>query len=261
MKFDIDRLNKNRKTAHSIQKVRGHPFIFSILYSRVERFQLIIEQFTVTAFEQQARVLGCAETRRAVCVDPGDDAETIVATLVRHGLELQAIALTHAHMDHIGGVAALKRLRPEAEIILHPADEPLYMRLTEQPAWVGIPRAQWAALGLNYEVPPPIERYWVDGETYAVGRLNFTVLHCPGHTPGHVILFEANERKAFVGDCLFAGSIGRTDLPGGSSEELMDSLLKRIVPLGDDVAVYAGHGPDTTIGRERLTNPFLVGVG
>jgi glyoxylase-like metal-dependent hydrolase (beta-lactamase superfamily II) len=220
---------------------------------------IIIEQITLTAFEQHTRVLGCAETRRAVCVDPGEDADGILSALERHDFELQAIALTHAHMDHVGGVAALKRLKPAAEVILHRADEPIYMKLQEQPAWVGIPRAQWARFGFDYEAPPPVDRYWTDGETYRVGRLEFKVLHCPGHTPGHVVLFEPNERKVFVGDCLFAGSIGRTDLPGGSSEQLMDSLLNKIVPLGDDVTVYSGHGPETTIGRERRTNPFLVG--
>ncbi|HYO62693.1 MAG TPA: MBL fold metallo-hydrolase [Pyrinomonadaceae bacterium] len=220
---------------------------------------MIIEQLTVTAFQQQTRVVGCERTRRAVCVDPGDDSASIVGALERHGLELQAIALTHAHMDHVGGVAALKKRRPAAEIILHEADLPLYLGLPEQPAWVGIPRAHWAALGFDYEAPPPVDRYWQDGETYAVGDLSFRVVHCPGHTPGHVVLFEERERKVFVGDCLFAGSVGRTDLPGGSAEQLMDSLLNKIIPLGDDVVVYSGHGPETTLGRERRTNPFLTG--
>ena len=103
---------------------------------------MIIETITVTAFQQQTRILGCEETRRAICIDPGDDAETIVAALERHELDLQAIALTHAHMDHVGGVRALKDLRPGAEIILHALDEPLYRQLPEQPAWVGIPRGQ-----------------------------------------------------------------------------------------------------------------------
>jgi len=219
---------------------------------------MIIEELTVTPFQQQTRVVGCEETRRAICIDPGDDAEEIVAILERHGLSLQAIALTHAHMDHVGGVASLKRLRPDAPVIIHAADEPLYRALPEQPAWVGIPRAQWPLYGFNYEEPPAIDRYWKDGETYEVGHLSFKVLHCPGHTPGHVVLFNEREGKVFVGDCLFAGSIGRTDLPGGSTEELMDSLLNKIIPLGDAVVVYSGHGPLTTIGRERLTNPFLT---
>jgi hydroxyacylglutathione hydrolase len=220
---------------------------------------MIIETITLTPFQQHTRLLACDETRRAVCVDPGEETGEIVAGLERLGLELQAIALTHAHMDHVGGVAALKRERPAAEIILHEADEPLYFGLPEQPALLGIPRAAWPDLGFVYEEPPPVERHWTDGETYRVGRLEFRVLHCPGHTPGHVVLFEPNERKAFVGDCLFAGSIGRTDLPGGSTSQLRDSLFNKILPLGDDVTVYSGHGPQTTIGHERLTNPFLTG--
>jgi len=220
---------------------------------------MIIEQITVTAFQQHTRLLGCEETRRAVCVDPGEETGEIVGALERLGLELQAITLTHAHMDHVGGVAALKRARPQAEVILHEADLPLYQALPEQPALLGIPREQWRHYGFEYEPPPAIERHWLDGETYAVGRLEFKVLHCPGHTPGHVVLFEAAERKVFVGDCLFAGSVGRTDLPGGSTEQLMDSIRNKILPLGDDVTVYSGHGPETTLGRERRTNPFLTG--
>jgi hydroxyacylglutathione hydrolase len=220
---------------------------------------MIIEQITLTAFQQHTRLLGCEETRRAVCVDPGEETGEIVAALERLGLELQAIALTHAHMDHVGGVAALKRARPEADVLLHERDEPLYFALPEQPAWLGIPRSQWSHLGFEYDTPPAIDRHWEDGETYRVGALEFRVLHCPGHTPGHVVLFEQRERKVFVGDCLFAGSIGRTDLPGGSTQELMDSITNKILPLGDDVVVYSGHGPETTLGRERLTNPFLTG--
>jgi hydroxyacylglutathione hydrolase len=219
---------------------------------------VIIEQITLTAFQQHTRVLGCERTRRAVCVDPGEETGLIVEALERLGLKLQAVALTHAHMDHVGGVAALKRARPAAEIILHEADEPLYYGLPQQPGWLGIPRSEWARLGFDYEEPPKVDRHWKDGETYEVGDLKFKVLHCPGHTPGHVVLFEESERKVFVGDCLFAGSIGRTDLPGGSTEKLLDSLLNQVLPLGDDVIVYSGHGPETTLGRERLTNPFLT---
>jgi hydroxyacylglutathione hydrolase len=220
---------------------------------------MIIEEITVTAFQQHTRIIGCEQTKRAICIDPGNDSEEIVQTIDKHGLELQAIACTHAHLDHIGGVAALKKRKPEAKIMIHPADEFIYDALPTQPAWIGIPRSQWAEFGFDFEQPPPVDEHWSDGQIYKVGELSFKVIHCPGHTPGHVVLFESDERKVFVGDCLFAGSIGRTDLPGGSTEQLMDSLFNKIMPLGDDVTVYSGHGPTTTIGQERLTNPFLTG--
>ena len=218
---------------------------------------MIIEEITVTAFQQHTRIVGCEETKQAICIDPGDEAERIVATLERHGLTLQAIALTHAHLDHVGGVAALKKLQPAAKINLHQGDEFMYRALPEQPAWIGIPRSQWAALGFAFETPPAVDQYWKDGEKYAVGKLEFEVRHCPGHTPGHVVLYEASERKVFVGDVLFAGSIGRTDLPGGSMPQLLSAIKNKLLTLPDEVEVYSGHGPVTTIGAERLTNPFL----
>lgn len=220
---------------------------------------MLIEEITVTAFQQHTRILACEKTKQAICIDPGDEAERIVETLERHGLTLQAIALTHAHLDHVGGVAALKKLKPEAKINLHKADEFMYRALPDQPAWIGIPRAQWAVLGFAFEEPPAVDEYWTDGQKYPVGELEFEVLHCPGHTPGHVVLYEPTERKVFVGDVLFAGSIGRTDLPGGSTEQLLSSIKNKLLTLGDDVKVYSGHGPVTTIGEERLTNPFLTG--
>ncbi len=221
---------------------------------------MLIETITVTAFQQQTRILGCEQTRRAICIDPGDEAERIVAALDKHSLELQAITLTHAHLDHVGGVAALKKLQPQAKILLHLADEFMYRALPEQPAWIGIPKSQWHAMGLDFEEPPAVDEYWTDGQVYRVGELEFTVIHTPGHTPGHVVLFEPTEKKVFVGDVLFAGSVGRTDLPGGSTEQLLDSIMNKLLPLGDEVVVYSGHGPETTLGKERLTNPFLTGT-
>lgn len=221
---------------------------------------MIIEEITVTAFQQHTRIVGCEQTRRAICIDPGDASRAIVEAIDKHGFELQAIACTHAHMDHIGGVAALKNLKPDAKIIIHQADEFIYDELPNQPSWIGIPKSSWTDYGFDYEQPPKADEHWTDGQIYKVGTLSFKVIHCPGHTPGHVVLFEATEKKVFVGDCLFAGSIGRTDLPGGSTEQLMDSLFNKILTLGDDVEVYSGHGELTTIGEERRTNPFLTGA-
>ncbi len=221
---------------------------------------MIIETFITTPFQQNTRVLACEETRKAVCVDIGDSANEIANFINENNLDLQSIALTHAHLDHIGGVSDLHKVFPQAEIILHKDDEDLYYSLPEQPLFMGIPREQLKALGLEYEVPPKLTRNWQDGETYAVGKLKFKVLHCPGHTRGHIVLVEENEQKVFVGDCLFAGSIGRTDLPGGNFEQLIDSINNKILPLGNDFTVYTGHGEDTNIGHEKATNPFLTGV-
>ena len=221
---------------------------------------MIIEIFITTPFQQNTRVVTCQETRRAVCIDPGDSADEIAGYINESNFDLQAIALTHAHLDHIGGVSDLHRLFPQAEIILHKDDEDLYYGLPEQPLFMGIPRQQLKALGLDYEVPPTLTRNWQDGEIYTVGNLNFKILHCPGHTPGHVVFAEETARKIFGGDCLFAGSIGRTDLPGGDYDELINSIKTKILPYDDDFTVYTGHGDDTTIERERKTNPFLTGV-
>jgi len=220
---------------------------------------MIIEKFVLTPFQQNTRVVACPETRRAICIDPGEASNELEDFLRENDYELQAIALTHGHFDHIGGTTALHKSFPQAEILLHEGDEDFYYGLPEQPLFLGIPRNQLQILGFEYETPPPLARNWQDGEIYEVGKLHFKVLHCPGHTRGHVVLAEETHKKVFVGDCLFEGSIGRTDLPGGSFEQLMDSINRKILTLGDDFTVYSGHGRETTVGREKLTNPFLTG--
>lgn len=221
---------------------------------------MIVQRFVLTPFQQNTRIVFCEGSRKAICVDPGEESPELAAFIMAEELELQAITLTHGHLDHVGGTAALHKQFPDAEIVLHKDDEDLYYGLPQQPLFMGIQPQQMAALGFDYEDPPKLSRNWIDEEIYEVGQLRFKVLHCPGHTRGHVVLAEETAKAVFVGDCLFAGSIGRTDLPGGSSDQLMDSINNKIIALGDEFTVYSGHGPETTIGNERVSNPFLNGA-
>lgn len=221
---------------------------------------MIIETFTITPFQQNTRIVVCEDTKKAICIDPGEKCDELVEFIKENDFKLQAITLTHGHLDHIGGTLDLYNALPEAEIILHKDDEDLYYSLPQQPLFMGLSPHQLKAMGLEFDDPPKLTRNWQDGEIYTVGNLNFKILHCPGHTRGHVILAEETEKKVFVGDCLFQGSIGRVDLPGGNYEQLIDSINRNILPLGDDFTVYTGHGNETTIGIEKRTNPFLTGV-
>ena len=221
---------------------------------------MLIERFTITPFQQNTRVVVCEDTGKAICIDPGERSDEIVDFVRSNSFELQAITLTHGHLDHVGGTSALAKSFPDAEIILHKDDEDLYYALPQQPLFMGIQPHQMRDLGMEYADPPKLTRNWQHGETYEVGSLRFSVRHCPGHTRGHVVFAEESHKKVFVGDCLFLGSVGRTDLPGGSHEQLMESIEQQIMSLDDDVVVYSGHGPETTIGRERANNPFLTGV-
>lgn len=221
---------------------------------------MIIVTFTITPFQQNTRVLVCEETGTAICIDPGEKSEEIVDFINENNCSLQAITLTHGHLDHVGGTLDLHKAFPEAEIILHKDDEDLYYGLPSQPLFFGLSPHQLKQMGMAYENPPQLTRNWQDGEIYAVGNLRFKVLHCPGHTRGHIVLAEETEKKVFVGDCLFENSIGRTDLPGGSYEQLIDSINNKILTLGDDFTVYSGHGRETTVGREKANNPFLTGT-
>lgn len=216
-----------------------------------------VERFVLTPYQQNTRLLICEEARAAVCVDPGAQSDEIVSYIRDNDVTLQAITLTHGHLDHVGGVTALHKVFPDAEIILHKEDEYLYYGLPEQPLKLGLPKSQMEALGFVYDPPPQLTRNWDDGEVYQFGNIRMGILHCPGHTPGHVVFAAEKDRKVFVGDCLFAGAIGRTDFPRGNYEQLIDSIKRKILPLGDDFVVYSGHGPETTVGQERRFNPFL----
>ena len=220
---------------------------------------MIIETFVLTPFQQNTRVVACETTRRAICIDPGERSDELVDFIKTNDLELQAIALTHGHLDHIGGTTDLNHSFPDAEILLHKDDEDLYYGLPQQPLMMGLQPEQLRAMGMEYEPPPKVTRSWQHGEVYEVGELKFSIRHCPGHTRGHVVLAEEATRKVFTGDCLFSGSIGRTDLPGGSYEQLIESIRTNILSLPDDFTVYCGHGPETKIGREKAANPFLNG--
>lgn len=220
---------------------------------------MIIKTFVLTAFQQNTRVVSCPETLKAICIDPGEPSSELVNYIRENGLELQAIILTHGHLDHVGGTAALSKEFPAAEILLHQDELYLYDALPQQPLLMGIQPEQMQALGMDYEMPPTPTRFLKDGDVYEVGNLKFTVRHVPGHTLGHIVLAEADSRAVFTGDCLFSGTVGRTDLPGGDHEQLIESIKSRVLPLGDDFTVYCGHGPETTIGQERASNPFLTG--
>ena len=219
-----------------------------------------IETFVLTAFQQNTRVVSCEATKKAICIDPGEPSPAVANYIRNNDLDLQAIILTHGHLDHIGGTGALANEFPEAEILLHEEEMYLYDVLPQQPLFMGIQPHQMRDLGLEYEPAPRPTRFLEDGEILEVGNLRFLVRHVPGHTKGHIVLAEQNEKAVFTGDCLFSGTIGRTDLPGGDHEQLIASIKEKVLSLGDDYTVHCGHGPETTIGRERMSNPFLTGV-
>ncbi|MFZ1293082.1 MAG: MBL fold metallo-hydrolase [Pseudomonadales bacterium] len=201
----------------------------------------------VTPFEQNCSVIVCGETLQAAVVDPGGNLERIRAVLAKAGARLVKILLTHAHIDHAGGTAELAR---EFKVPIegpHRDDQFLIEGLAEQGRMFG--------LGACESFTP--DRWLEQGDTVSVGECVLQVLHCPGHTPGHVVFYSPEQQLAIVGDVLFAGSIGRTDLPRGDHQQLLDSIRDRLWPLGDEVTFIPGHGPRSTFGRERRNNPFV----
>jgi hydroxyacylglutathione hydrolase len=219
-----------------------------------------IATFVLTAFQQNTRIVSCDETRKAICIDPGEPSPEVAAYIRDNDIELLAIIATHGHLDHVGGTAFMKAQFPDAEVLVHKDEEPLYFALPQQPLAMGIAPHQMAAMGMDYVDPPKPTRNPVHGEVLEVGKLKFEFRHSPGHTLGHVVLVEHTERVVFTGDCLFSRTIGRTDLPGGDHAQLIDSIHKNLLSLDDDYVAYCGHGPETTIGAERIGNPFLNGL-
>lgn len=220
---------------------------------------MIIKQFVQTAFQQNTRVVACERTGTAICIDPGEESPDVAGYITENRLDLTAICLTHGHLDHVGGTASLHETFPMADIVAHRDEADLYYALPQQPLMMGIQPHQLASMGMDFADPPKITRFAEHGEFIEAGELRFQIRHCPGHTLGHIVLVEENEQTVFTGDCLFSGTIGRTDLPGGNYEQLIESIQANILSLPDEFAVCCGHGPDTTVGRERAANPFLNG--
>lgn len=219
-----------------------------------------VDLFVQTAFQQNTRVVACKQTGEAICIDPGEPSPDVVAHINENNLDLKAICLTHGHLDHVGGTAYLHEQFPEAEIIAHREEADLYYSLQQQPLMMGMQPHQLAALGMDYAEPPRITRFAEHGDVLEVGDLRFEFRHCPGHTLGHIVLVEESQKVVFTGDCLFNGTIGRTDLPGGNFEQLIGSIRENVLSLPDEFLVCCGHGPDTTVGHERVSNPFLNGA-
>lgn len=211
---------------------------------------MVLEIFPVGLLQCNCTILGDETTGEAMVVDPGDNIPQIVARLEKHGLKLKQIVVTHAHFDHVGGALMLKRLTG-APILLNQNDLPLLDLMDKQVGWLGLNIA-------TPEVAPP-DASAEDHLVVGLEKYPAEVLHTPGHTPGSICLHFAPQKLLIGGDTLFAGSIGRTDLPGGDYGTILRSIHDRLLPLPDDTHVIPGHGPATTIGEERNSNPFLQG--
>ncbi len=204
----------------------------------------------VTPFEQNCTILWCEATKKAIVIDPGGDVPNIQAAIAQAKVTVEKIWLTHGHIDHVGGAADL---RDQLKVPIegpHVADKFLLDNVVASGARFGITGVR--------DVTP--DRWLEEGDTVEIGELVFDILHCPGHSPGSIVFFNKDMRFAHVGDVLFNGSVGRTDLPGGSHDTLIRSIKDKLLPLGDDVGFICGHGAGSSFGQERMTNPFLTGM-
>ena len=204
----------------------------------------------VTAFQQNCSIVWCDQTLQASVIDPGGDLAVLLAEVKQHGLTLTQIWLTHAHIDHAGGAGELAARLSLPIIGPHPADQFWIDGLAAQSKMFGFPDAR--------AFTPT--RWLFDADTLTLGQCSLNVRHCPGHTPGHVVFHAPDIGRAFVGDVLFAGSIGRTDLPQGDHDTLIASIVDRLWPMGDATVFIPGHGPESTFGRERKSNPYVAGT-
>lgn len=213
--------------------------------------QVIQEILPLGALQCNCSIFGDETTREAIVIDPGDgdDVNAVLAVLNEHQLKLKAIIITHAHIDHIGGAAKLKA-ETGAPVHMNARDQMLYDRLELQASWLGM------AVPEKTGIDNPAQ----DGDKVILGATDFHVLHTPGHTPGSISLWIPAENTLVAGDTLFKDSIGRTDLPGGDGRQIMKSIKGQLLPLPEDATVVCGHGPSTTIGREKRRNPFLQGL-
>ncbi|MDH4395232.1 MAG: MBL fold metallo-hydrolase [Limnobacter sp.] len=201
----------------------------------------------VTQFAQNCSIVWCDETRKAAVIDPGGDLDKLLAAVKAENLELEQIWLTHAHIDHAGGTAELASRLGLPIVGPHEGDQFWIDRLADQSRMFNFPPSK----------PFTPNRWLNDGDTVQIGLCTLNVRHCPGHTPGHVVFHSPQAQRAFVGDVLFAGSIGRTDFPGGDFDTLIDSIKERLWPMGNDTVFIPGHGPEGSFGEERKRNPYV----
>lgn len=205
---------------------------------------MIIKELVVGPLMANCFIFGCQKTKEAVVIDPGGDAGRIKMMLDDLELQIKYIVNTHGHFDHVSGNGQLKEATG-VDILIHPLDAPMLERLSSNAA----------IFGVSVDNSPPCDRTIEEGETISFGEFKLEVIHTPGHTPGGISLFT--DGIVFVGDTLFAGSIGRTDFPGGDFDTLISSIQNKLFKMNDDVRVFTGHGPETTIGREKRYNPFV----